>query len=57
MNQYEYEIQGNYDGSWECVNTEITRIDALRSVKEHRENEPMYQFRIKKRKVKRFYLK
>ena len=42
-----YEIQGNYNygHGWEAVNTETTRQDAKRSLKEYRENEPNTSFR------------
>ena len=46
----EWEIQGNYGQGWECVNTEYTRQDAKRSIKEYRDSEP-YPFKIVKKRV------
>lgn len=48
MKRYEYEIQGNYGYGYECVTTEETKKEALARLKEYRENEPTYTFRIKK---------
>lgn len=47
----EWEIQGNYGYGWECENTEDTRKDALRSLREYREN-GSGQYRIVKRRIK-----
>jgi hypothetical protein len=45
----EWVIQGNYGEGWEDVNTETTREDAERSLKEYRENEPQYSHRMRER--------
>lgn len=49
-----WEIQSYYgiEYGWEVTNTELTYKDAKRSVKEYRENEPMYSHRIVKRREK-----
>lgn len=49
--QTEYQIQGNYSFGFETVNTELTRKDASRSIREYRENEPGIAFRIKSKRV------
>jgi hypothetical protein len=51
--KYEYEVQGNYGygHGYECVCSEETRAEALQRVKEYRENEPGFPFRIRKVKV------
>lgn len=51
----EWEIQGYYGSAygWETANTETTLKDARRSIKEYRENEPEYSFRLVKRRVKK----
>lgn len=38
ITETEYVIQGNYGQGWEDANTEITRKEARRSIKEYREN-------------------
>ena len=43
----EYEVQGLYDGAWECVTTEDTRTEALYRVREYRVNDPGVCFRIR----------
>lgn len=43
---YEYEVQGLYSGSWECVTTEDTRAEALKRETEYRENERHTAFRV-----------
>jgi hypothetical protein len=43
-----WEVQGNYgygDG-WECVTAEDDRWEALKRLREYRENEPQYAHRI-----------
>ena len=47
----EWEIQGNYGQGWECVNTEDTRQDAKRSLKEYQDNEP-HTFKIVKKRIR-----
>lgn len=49
---YEYEIRGNYESGWECVNTETTKEDARRSLREYNENEPQYPHKIVRVKSK-----
>lgn len=49
--EVEYEIQGKYEGGWETVNTETTRADAERSLREYRENEPDYSHRMRIKRV------
>lgn len=48
-----WEIQGYYTPTygWECVTWETSRKDALTQVKLYRQEEPMYSFRIKKKRV------
>ena len=48
MKIYEYEVQGLYNGEWECLTTEETRKEALERLKEYRENQPGTCYRIKK---------
>jgi hypothetical protein len=48
----EWQIQGCYNGAWECVCTEDCRIDARDRLKEYRENEIGTTFRIQKKRVK-----
>lgn len=50
----EYEIRGNYGygEGFECVNTETTKEDAQRSLKEYRDNEPGVPFKIVSVKIK-----
>jgi hypothetical protein len=43
----EFEIQGFYSGAWECVNTEDTRTDGRRSLREYRTNELGTSFRLR----------
>ncbi len=50
----EWDIEA-YTGSqygWEVVNTETTRQDARRSIKEYRDNQPEYAYRLKYHRVK-----
>lgn len=50
----EYVIIGNYgygDG-WEDLTSEDNRTDAKQRLKEYRENEPQYDHRLIKRRVK-----
>ncbi len=49
--QYEYEIQGHYGSTWECVTTEDTLPLAREQLKVYRENETGTAFRIKKVKA------
>ena len=48
----EFDIEQFCYGSWEVVNTETTREDARRSLREYRENQPEYPARIRKHRVK-----
>jgi|GEM_PF-4011350 len=48
FDRFEYEIQGNYGKGFEMVCSESTKTEALERLKEYRENEPQYNFRIKK---------
>ena len=48
---YEFEVQGNYEGEWECVDTHDSREDALKSADTYRENEKGTRFRVKMVKV------
>ena len=34
----EWQVWGNYGYGWDCENTENTRADGLRSLREYREN-------------------
>lgn len=45
---YEYDIEGYYEGSWETVTCEPTRAEAVEQKKCYQENEPGTAFRIKK---------
>lgn len=45
---YEYEIQTLCEGKWETQNTEVTARDAIRSLKDYRENQPQYAHAIRK---------
>lgn len=47
----EWEIQGFYNGQWECVTSESNRKDARERLKEYRNNEKC-SFRIVKKRVK-----
>lgn len=49
--EYEWEVQGNYEGEWEAVTTETNRKDAVSSLKDYRENEKGTSFRIRRVKV------
>lgn len=49
--EFEFEIQGYFCGAWECANTETTRRDARRSLREYRENDPTHSYRIQRRRV------
>ena len=48
----EWEIQGDYGQGYERVTTEATRMEALSQLRCYQTNEPMYSFRIKKKRVK-----
>lgn len=48
----EYDIEQFVCGSWEVVNTETSREDARRSLREYRDNQPEYPARIRKHQVK-----
>jgi hypothetical protein len=48
----EWEIQGCYNGAWECVCTEDNKREALARLKEYRANELGTTFRIQKKRVK-----
>ena len=43
----EFQIQGNYGCGFECVTVEETWREAIATVKLYREEEPMYQHRLK----------
>ena len=45
---FEYEVQGNYGYGWELETTEVSRTEALKRLKEYRENAPEAPHRIKK---------
>lgn len=47
----EWEIRMATSYGWEVVNTEVTRKEAVRSIKEYRENQPG-SYSLKKRRVK-----
>lgn len=49
----EFQILCNYGYGWECVTTEETYKKALITLKEYRENDPNYMYRIKKVRVKK----
>lgn len=46
----EWIVQGNYGTGWEDENTETTRADGKRSLREYRENGPG-EYRLVKRRV------
>ena len=48
-----YSIMGNYGSGYEEVTTEETMEDALRCLKDYRDNEPQYPFFIKKTRVRK----
>jgi len=48
---YEYDVQGNYGYGWEAVTCEETRREALKRLREYRENEPGVPFRVKRVRV------
>jgi len=50
MQEYEYEIQGNYGDGWDMLTTEATRAEALAQLSTYRANEAI-PLRIKKVKV------
>jgi hypothetical protein len=47
----EFVIQGSYGQGWEDENTELTRADGVRSLREYRENMPQYPHRMITRTV------
>lgn len=51
----EYEVQGNYGygHGFECVTAETSFKEARERLKEYRENEPGFPFRIVKKRVKK----
>ena len=49
----EYEIQGNYGYGWDVETVEETWKDALRCLKDYRDNEPQYPFYIKKSRIRK----
>lgn len=53
MIAYEYEVQGNCGGAWECVTTEETRKGALDRLREYRINERGTVFRVRRVSVLR----
>lgn len=48
----EYEVQGNYNGTWERLTTEDTQKEARAMLKCYNENEPHYPHRIVKKRVR-----
>lgn len=50
MQEYEYEIQGNYGYGWDMLTTESTRAEALAQLATYRANESV-PLRIQKVKV------
>lgn len=48
---YEYEIHGNCGHGFECENTEDNHADALRSLREYRENGPGHYKLVQVRKL------
>ncbi len=50
----EWHIYALYEPSigWECVFASLARKEALDAIKSHRTNEPQYQFKIVKKRVK-----
>lgn len=51
---YEFEIQGKYGRRWELETTEDTRNEAMKRLREYRENMPEYLHRcriVKKQKA------
>ena len=48
----EYEVQGNYAGTWEMLTTEETYKDAREMLKCYEENEPKYLHRIIRKRVR-----
>ena len=52
MKQIEFDIQGNYGQGYETVTCEETRAEALRRLKEYRENEPGISFRLVRKTIR-----
>ena len=48
----EYDVQGNYGYGWDTVTTEKSLTEAIQMLKCYRENEPKYQHRIRKHRVR-----
>lgn len=50
FDRFDWEVQGLYDKvyKWEMVTTESTKSEALKRLKEYRENEKGVMFRIRK---------
>jgi hypothetical protein len=48
----EYEIQGNYGQGWECETTEEMYKEAMKRLKEYRQNMPEYSHRCRRKRVK-----
>ena len=47
-----YEVQGKYAGYWEAVCTEDTLKEAKQRLMEYDENEPRYEHRLKRVRVR-----
>lgn len=45
---WEYEVQGFFNGEWECVTTETSRSEAETRLEEYRENDPFTAYQIRK---------
>lgn len=56
LTEKEYEIQGLYSGTWECVTTESNWKDAKAQVKCYRENESVPFRIVEKRPLRTFSL-
>jgi len=41
-----WNVYGNYGAGWECVTAEASRREALRRLREYRENEPQYAHKL-----------
>ena len=48
---YEYEVQGWYSGTWECVHTTDSVREARATLREYRANEAGTYFRVKRVRV------
>jgi hypothetical protein len=52
VDEYDIEADYGYGDGWEIVTCEATYKDAVRAVKEYRQNETLVPFRIRKHRVK-----